>query len=474
MNCFVGLDIGTSAIKCILISESGKILGQAKTKNIFLHPEAGRVEYNADERYNQICNLIRDVVQQKPSASQVRAVCITGASGNGLLLDKNKKPIENVASWLDSRAESNYNELLSPFTSEYIHSVTGWPKIGSFPFSYFAWMKENQPEVYNSARFLATDFIYFNYRLSGCWEHDTSTATNFYLQEQTSQKYHQPFLDFLNIDIDSLPKIVKSGEPIGTITAQASQETGLPEGTVVVAGSFDHPSAARGTGMTKLGDLLLSCGTSWVGFFPVTSREGALERKMLIDPFLAPGGPWGAMFSFAGVGVTITEYINLIFNNAPSKFIKFDAAVMASKRENHLPDFDLFQKELSPEEYLSKMLNNYSIPEISRSIMESMAKLMRNKIDFFRKEGMPINNVAMVGGFSESKIWPQILADVMEVPVNLIQGEYAGCLGASILSGIGVGLFKNESDGFHKLNINFITLKPKPKQIITKQDIRPV
>ena len=99
MNCFVGLDIGTSAIKCILISESGKLLGQAKAKNIFLYPEAGRVEYDADERYNQLCNLIRDVVQQKPSTSQVRAVCITGASGNGLLLNKDKNLMENAPAY---------------------------------------------------------------------------------------------------------------------------------------------------------------------------------------------------------------------------------------------------------------------------------------------------------------------------------------------------------------------------------------
>jgi xylulokinase len=460
MNCFIGLDIGTSAMKCILISESGKILGNAKAKNNFLYPASHRVEFDVDERYNQICILIRNVIQKLPSTSHVQAVCITGASGNGLLLDKDKKPLENAVSWLDSRAETTYYELLSSFSSEHIHTITGWPKIGSFPLSYFAWMKENKPEIYNSARFPATDFIYFNYRLSGCWAHDTSTATNFYLQEQTNQKYHQPFLDFLRIDADSLPEIVKSGEPIGTITVQASIETGLPEGTVVVAGSFDHPSAARGTGMTSLGDLMLSCGTSWVGFFPVSSREKAIERNMLVDPFLTPDGPWGAMFSFAGIGVTITEYINLLFENAPSRFSQFDEAVMASKHGNPIPDFDLLQKKLSPKEYLSKMLNNYKIPEISRSIMESMAILMRNKIDYFRNEGMPIHNVSMVGGFSESKVWPQILADVMEVPVNLIQGEYAGCLGASILAGIGVGLFKNENDGFSKLNIECITIKP--------------
>jgi len=460
MNCLIGLDIGTSAIKCILISEHGRIIGHAKKENSFICPLPERIEFDADERYNQICGLIRFVMQHKPADSKVMAVCLTGASGNAILLDHQKKPIGNAVSWQDERAESTYQTLLAPFSAKYVHSVCGWPKIGSFPLACFSWMMENEPDIYHSAEYYATDFIYFNYRLSGGWAIDTSTATNFYLQNQVQMKYHQPFLDFLHIEEESLPKIVKCGEQIGRITPQASRETDLPEGTVVVAGAFDHPSAARGTGMIKIGDLLLSCGTSWVGFFPVGTREKILERAILIDPFLAPKGPWGAMFSVTSVGDIINRYINLLFNNAPDRFTKFDEAVLKSSPKTDKPCFNLLQKKYPTETYLSSMLKDYSISEVSRSIMECMAKMMREKIAYFRNAGIIINNVTMVGGFAESKVWPQILADILEMPVNLIQGEFGGCFGAAIMAGIGVGLFKNESEGFIQLKIQSITLKP--------------
>lgn len=465
MNCFIGLDLGTSAYKCILISESGAILAHSVAKNSFLHPTPERVEFDVDERYKQICNLIRSVLNNNYSDINVLAICITGASGNALMLDKQKRALVNAVSWMDLRAEATYEEDLVPFKSEYVYSVTGWPKIGSFPLTYFSWMKVNEPEIYNSAEFLATDFIYFNYRLSGSWVHDTSTATNFYLQEQVDLKYHQPFLNFFGIEHDRLPKIVKSGEPIGKITLQASKETGLHESTIVVAGSFDHPSAARGTGMTEIGDLLLSCGTSWVGFFPVTSREKAMELNMLIDPFLSPEGSWGAMFSFSGIGNTLNQYINLLFDGSPDRFAKFDEAAMNSLEAENEFYFDLLQKDLSPKEYLSEKLKSHSIPNICRSIMESMAYLMSSKINYFKDNGMTINNITMVGGFSESQVWPQILSDIIGLPVRLIHGEFAGCFGASILAGIGIGLFRNESDGFNKLNIKYITLKPNSVKI---------
>lgn len=461
MNCIIGLDIGTSAMKCILISENGKIIAYAKEKNSLIYPSPGRIEFNADERYDQLCRLIKSVMQYQPKYSKVTAVSLSGASGNSLLLNHDKKPVGNAISWQDGRAESSYPELLKPFSSEYIHSVCGWPKLGSFPLTCFSWIKANEPEKYSSAGYCATDFIYFNYRLSGTWTIDASTATNFYLQEQAEMKYHQPFLDFLDIKKENLPEIVQSGEQIGSITDKASQETNLPEGTPVIAGAFDHPAAARGAGMIKVGDLLLSCGTSWVGFLPVDCRDKMLAEEMLIDPFLAPEGPWGAMFSFKSTGTVLNRYIALLFPDSHDCYKKFDEAVLAYTPGANKPLFNLLQEEHSPEKYISIIQKDFGIPEISMAIMESMAKMMNEKIENLRIAGMDINHVTMVGGFSESKIWPRIIAGILRMPVKLIHGEFAGCLGAAILAGIGAGIFKNESDGFRKLNIKPDKVYPK-------------
>jgi xylulokinase len=472
MDCLIGLDIGTSAIKGILISEDGEILVQGKEKASFVYPYPDYVEFDAEDRYKLICTLIRSLSQQKPSNSKIRAISISGASGNALLLDKHKIPVQNAASWLDMRAESSYQELLSPFSDEYIYSICGWPKIGSFPLAYFAWMKKNRPEIYSSSPFKVTDFIYFNYKLTGNWMLDSSTATNFYLQDQLNQKYHHPFLDFLEIDPDTLPKIINTGEQIGKITHQASVETGLSTDVVVVAGSFDHPSAARGTGVFQPGDLLISCGTSWVCFYPVQSREKVFQQKMLIDPFLSPGGPWGGMFSITNIGGIINQYIEALFLNAPDRFAKLDREASRSSLGANKLFIDITQTKYSPQEHLIQFKSkNHS--DISRAIMENMSFVMQKKIEYFRKEGMSTTNISMVGGPSESKVWPKILADVIGLPLKLIQGEYAGCLGASILAGVGIDLFKNEIDGFNHLIIKSDIVEPdltnteKYSQIIT-------
>ena len=471
MDCLIGLDIGTSAVKGILISGNGELLAQGKEKTSFVYPESGYVEFDAGERYRLICKLIRSLSGKKPLNSKIRALAISGASGNSLLLDKNRTPVQNAASWLDMRAESSFRELLSPFSDEFVYSICGWPRIGSFPLAYFAWMKRNKPEIYHASQYKVTDFIFFNYKLTGNWKHDSSTATNFYLQDQKNQKYHQPFLDYLEIGQESLPEIINSGEQIGELTDQAALETGLATGTVVVAGSFDHPSAARGTGMFHPGDLLISCGTSWVGFYPVSDRNIAFKQKMLIDPYLSPKGPWGCMFSIPNIGSIINQYVEGLFLNAPDRFEKLDHAASLSPIGANKLFIDLTQTEYTPQEHLS-FFKDRNKSDISRAIMESISFMMSEKINYFRREGLATTKISMVGGPSESKVWPQILSDVLGLPVNLIQGEYAGCLGAAIIAGVGVDLFKNEMDGFSLLKIKPVIIEPDLKNNATYNQIK--
>jgi sugar (pentulose or hexulose) kinase len=452
MNCFIGIDIGTSTIKCILITEYGQIISHAKERNIYLYKGSGKIEFDAEERYGCICTLIKTVIREKPGNATIKAICFTGASGNPLLLDKDKKPIGNAVSWQDTRAEQVYKNLLNPFSGEYIHSVCGWPLTGSFPLSHFAWLKEYETAVYHSAEYCVTWFVYFNYRLSGSWVMDYSTATTFYLQDQLKKEYHKPFLDYLNIDESSLPELVKSGNPIGKITHQSSLETGLPEGTVVVAGAFDHPTAAIGTGMTGVGDLLISGGTSWVGFMPVKSRELALEHNMLIDPFLSPDGPWGGMFSFTSIGTVINKYIDLLFDKAEDKFERFDRAVLDFSLAENECHFDILQTEHEPEIYMSDLLTRYNKSQISSALMESMAGMIAEKINYVETAGMGIKNITMAGGFSGSKAWPDVLRKKTGLPVHIVPlGEFSGCFGAAVLAGIGVGIYKDESEGFKKI-----------------------
>lgn len=455
MRCLVGIDIGTSTTKCLLISESGEVIHLSKRANSYFTDFPGRVEFDAEVRYNGICSLIKSAVRSLPAQYHVVAVAISGASGNTLLLDENKSPIHNAIGWQDERAKTFCQSDGFPFTTEYVRSICGWRMSAGFPLGILSWIKQNRADHYLSATYHVTDFVYYNYRLSGNWAIDRSTATNFYLVDQVRMEYHQPFLDYLQIEKETLPCIIGSGQPIGKITKQASLETGLPEDTVIVAGAFDHPSSARGTGMMNVGDLLISCGTSWVGFFPMKSRDEVWRHNMLIDPFLAPEGAWGGMFSFTSLGDYINRYIRILFNDSEDRYKRFEAAVIQALDSSNKPSFDVMQQGVHPERYVSKMLERYELPEVCLSMLVSVADMLYKRIESCKQSGIPVKRVTLVGGFAEMEVWKAIFNEKLGLTVNgMKHGSHSGCFGAAMLAGMGVGIFNNEWDGFTKMNLS--------------------
>jgi sugar (pentulose or hexulose) kinase len=187
----------------------------------------------------------------------------------------------------------------------------------------------------------------------------------------------------------------------------------------------------------KSGDVLLSCGTSWVGFYPVADREAALSQKMLVDPFLSPAGPWGAMFSLSRVGEKVQEFVDRTFadeSSAAARFARFNEVAARSPRGSSEP---------------------------CRALMEQIVGDMKARMDSLAKAGLAARRLVMVGGPTEGKAWTRILADTLGLDLALPEaGAYAGALGAAILAGIGTGLFKDEAAGFAKVRSGERIVRP--------------
>ena len=172
---------------------------------------------------------------------------------------------------------------------------------------------------------------YLLYKMTGKWGIDRSTAVPFYLLEQQTGKWHKPYLDALGITEDKLPTVYESGDLLGNITKEFSEKYGIDEKCKVFLGSFDHPSGAIANNVVKEGELLLSCGTSWVLFFPYKDREKLIENRLLCDTFLSKEkGLWGAMSSVAQV----SKNIDRIIENNISK---------TDKKQNIKPGLQLIQ-----------------------------------------------------------------------------------------------------------------------------------
>ncbi|MEN8228866.1 MAG: FGGY-family carbohydrate kinase [Bacteroidota bacterium] len=461
MTLLAGIDLGTTALKGVIINESGKIFSSQKRTVNYQYGTGSSVEFSANEYYQTFCRLINDLLSHIPDYEQVAALSISGATGNTLLLDKNNEPLIDVISWLDQRP-LDYPQVLEGLHYDEIHKTTGWPFLEIFPLAHLAWLKTKKPEVYHAASRYLMNISYLYYRLTNRFVIDHSTATTFYLQDQERGKWHRPLLDLLGINVSQLPELLPSSTLLGKLSQRACDETGLSPETEVVLGSFDHPAAARGAGVLKEGSLLLSCGTSWVGFYPVNNRQTGIDNGMLVDPFLSPDGPWAAMFSLPGLGNSIDALVSHLVhkNEISQKYRIFDLEAGQSSPAAEQLTIEITKPVEQLLIWLKKAEKHYSRGDLFRGIMNAVTFEVKRRIDHYEEKGVKADNITMVGGVSGSLLWTQVVANVTEKPIRLINGQMAGATGSAIMAGVGIGLFNNEEEGFNRIGGKPETVQP--------------
>ncbi len=445
----IGCDLGTSAMKGVLADADCTIVCRATRKVDLIRPDVGQVEIDAECYVQSVFGLVGELVSQGGNAGDVEAVCLSGASGNTVLLDDSYLPIGNAISWLDTRTAASDAILWPDLDTKRVYRSAGWPFTGTFPLAHLAWLKTFAPELWRRARHFALLQDYVNYRLCGRLVADYSSATTSYLQNQEKRAWDGDQLAFIGLAPDQLSRLMPSGTVCGTLTSEAVDKTGLAVGTRLVTGSFDHPSAARSTGILNEGNLLISAGTSWVIFAPVRSRDAALSRNMLIDPFLSPSGCWGAMSALTAVAEKIHVYLDayIASDNGEPLFERFNRLAAASEPGAGGLFIDLLSQ---PCESRIRILNDSQPADIARALMESIVFLTRNRLDQIMPRGVhATGRLVFTGGPTKSPVWSSILADVLERDVTIPEtGEYAGAMGAVILAGIGCSIYCDEEAGF--------------------------
>lgn len=474
-DLLIGFDLGTSTIKALLADTNGNILGQACREVVLIQTEEGFTELDPQAYYERICAICQELVFMCPDVRNIRAICFSGATGNTLLLDDKYVPLVNAISWMDTRSVGKDTEIWPELDRSDLYKKTGWPYGGTFPLAHLGWWKKYRPDLWEKTKHFSmlNDFIY--YKLCNNLVVDHSKASTFFLQNQIGKGWDKDVLAILEIEETMLPSLVPSGTCCGKITQEAAKLTGLDCETLVVTGSFDHPSAARSVGVFEEGEILISAGTSWVMFSPIGDRNTALKGSMLIDPFLSPSGCWGAMFSLTAISEKLHDYLE--------KSIGSDAQHPPMERYNSLASearigagglsINLFKQSYSE---MEDRLQGYSPPNITRALMEGIIFLTRNRLERFSNlTGIPVKKVVLTGGPTKSPLIPYILADVLNCPVTIAEtGQHAGAMGSVILAGIGAGLVKDESDGYERTRSDERIIIPDPirskryQQIYTK------
>lgn len=191
--------------------------------------------------------------------------------------------------------------------------------------------------------------------------------------------------------------------------------------------------------------MLLSCGTSWVGFYPVADREKAIRCQLLVDPFRSPEGCWGAMASVPSVAERIEYYIKRYVADGEDMFEQFAALAAQSVQGAGGLSIHLLEE---PEE---EKINRFSKKDIARAIMESTVRLLKEKTDCLAQQGICAKEAVMVGGPSECPLWAEVISQMSGLTVRAAQGAYTGAMGAAIIAAAAVGLYEDEIAAYEGL-----------------------
>ncbi len=474
MDLLLGLDVGTTATKALLLDLDGEVAASASYSYGLMTPREGWVEQDPEELWRGVVETCRTVMAYVNPEDRVIALSLSSQGGTTIPVNGDGQPVSNAISWMDHRAHEQSKQVRKALGSDKIYEVSGWRLGDGLPLLHISWLRQHAPEIFASARhfLFVNDFIV--HRLTGQFCMDPSDAGITQLYNIAEGRWDEDMLDMAGIGIDRLSPVRDSGVVVGQLTAEASRETGLPKSALVINGGHDQYCAALGAGALKRSDVMLSCGTAWVVLYLMEQYRLDPEELMAISQHVIPG-KWGALKSMGGVGACMEWFLDNLWVS--------DTRSHAAARSDLYNEIDKCADNVPPGSkgliffpssggytrgargaFIGLTLS-HSRDDMARAVMEGVAFELRWMLEDILNTkitgaGGTSPALRMVGGAAESPVWTKIVADVTGIPVVLPATTQAASCGAAILAGVGSEVFSSPEAGYRTLSGNEIILKP--------------
>lgn len=436
----IGLDVGTTGTKALVIDESGRVLSSAY-REYELKQDGPFVTQNANDWWDAVIYTIRTVADEV-DRSKIAAISLSTQGASMLATDGDGNPLCDVITWMDSRSMAEVNYLSQTLGAETVYRKCGWPLLPAGDASKILWMRRHMPDVFKSAAMFPSTIEFINKKLTGRFVTDPTNAAIRQLFNIAKCEWDAEILKTVGITEDRLPEILSVAEPVGYLTGEAASELGLNTAVTVYCGAHDQYCAALGAGATEPGDMLLATGTAWVVL-------GVMKEPLFNSDRICPGihpakGCYGAMASLISAGSALKWYKNLI--DGDFKTIDSEAE---RRRES--------AKDLFVLPYVAGAGFPHNRPDvggtvsgfrlgtdrydIARAVMEGVAFEARTVIEKFAESGIKIRRLMMTGGAARSELWSRIVGEVTGCEiVRPIEPETC-CVGAAECALVGLGTF---------------------------------
>lgn len=452
----LGIDIGTSACKTAVFDREGNVIASAAESYPVYYPKKGWAEQNPEEWWQAVCRALQRIfAENHVKADEIAGIGIDGQSWSAIPIDKYGKVLANTPIWMDSRAQEICDQLNQKIGKEAIFELAGNSLQPSYTTAKILWFRKEMPEVFEKTDKILQSNSYIAYCLTGQVSQDISQGYGLHCFNMRNGTWDEEMCQKMGIPREFLPEIVSSDTVVGTVTKKASLESGLAEGTPVVAGGLDAACGTLGAGVIHAGETQEQGGQA--GGMSICTDTFQADPRLILGFHVVPGkwllqggttGGGGVMrwfeHEFAGEerlleaqkGVSSLIQLNELADGVPAGsdgliFLPY----MAGERS---PIWNPHAKGVFYGLDFSKTKGH-----MVRACMEGVAFSLKHNLDIAEQAGAKADVLRAMGGSANSRLWTQIKADVTGKTIIVPSSDTATTLGAALLAGVGTGMYQN-------------------------------
>lgn len=462
---FIGVDLGTSAVKLLLVDDKGAILNTVTKEYPLCFPRPGWSEQRCEDWWNACLVGIPELLNGF-DASKVAGIGAGGQMHGLVALDKDDNVIRPAILWNDGRT---FEEV------EYLNGVIGKKKLSEYTaniaFAGFTapkilWMKKNEPENFARIEKIMLPKDYINYKLTGVHCCDYSDASGMLLLDVEHKCWSKEMLDICGVRESQMPELYESYEVVGHLTAQAATALGLSESVVVVAGAGDNAAAAVGTGTVGEGGCNISLGTSGTIF--ISSEKFGVDPNNALHAFAHADGGYHLMGCMLSAASCNKWFCGDILKN--DDYAQEQAEITDDKLGGNRVFFlPYLMGERSPindtdarAAFIGMSMDTQRC-ELVQAVLEGVAFAIRDSFEVAKALGIDIPVSKLCGGGSKSPLWRKIFANVLNIPLQMVKTEQGPGYGAAMLAMVGEGRFSSVREASDALVEVASTTYPEPE-----------
>ena len=462
---YIGVDLGTSAVKLLLMNEAGHIEKMVSREYPLSFPHSGWSEQNPYDWYDKTLDGLKELLSECDK-SQVDGISFGGQMHGLVTLDAQDEVVRPAILWNDGRTTEETAYLNEQIGRERLTGYTANIAFAGFTAPKILWMQKNEPDLWVKVKKIMLPKDYLAYRLSGTFCTDYSDASGMLLMDVKNKCWSKEMMEICHVSREQLPDLYESFEVVGTLKKEIASELGVSETVKVIAGAGDNAAAAVGTGTVGANHCNLSLGTSGTLF--VSSDKFGVDEHNALHSFAHADGGYhlmGCMLSAASCNKWWMDEI------LKTKDYAGEQKGIQTLGENQVFYLPYLMGERSPHNNPNAramfvgMSMDTTREDMTLAVLEGVAFGLRDSLEVARSLGIRIDSSRICGGGAKSPLWRQIIAAVMNVKLEIIESEEGPGYGAAILAAVGCGTFESVERACEKLVKVVDTVEPDPELV---------